>query len=147
MKNGGTISIKEVRTAKELKQAQKIGQQVLEKEQGFPHDVNIDGLDPSADHVLALDDEVPVATARLTIPAEGEGMIARIALIPSYRGMGLGKRIIRKLEIVAKRRRLRTLYVQPHAHLETFFRNLDYEKLPGSKELAGHHLIKMMKRL
>ena len=90
---------------------------------------------------------MPVATARLTIPAEGEGMIARIALIPSYRGMGLGKRIIRKLEIVAKRRRLRTLYVQPHAHLETFFRNLDYEKLPGSKELAGHHLIKMMKRL
>ena len=147
MKNGGTISIKEVRTAKELKQAQKIRQQVLEKEQGFPHDVNIDGLDPSADHVLALDDEVPVATARLTIPAEGEGMIARIALIPSYRGMGLGKRIIRKLEIVANRRRLRTLYVQPHAHLETFFRNLDYEKLPGSKELAGHHLIKMMKRL
>ncbi len=147
MKNQRTISIKEVRTTEELIQAQKIRQQVLEKEQGFPHDVNIDGLDPSADHVLALDDEVPVATARLTIPAEGEGMIARIALIPSYRGMGLGKRIIRKLEIVAKRRRLRTLYVQPHAHLETFFRNLDYEKLPGSKELAGHHLIKMMKRL
>ena len=82
LKNGDTISIKEVRTDEELKQAHKIRAEVLEREQGFPHDVNIDGRDPSADHVLALDDEVPVATARLTIPAEGEGMIARIAMIP-----------------------------------------------------------------
>ena len=147
MKNRGTISIKEVHTAEELKQAQKIREEVLEKEQGFPHDVNIDGLDPSASHALAFDDEVPVATARLTIPTEGEGMIARIALIPSYRGMGLGKLIIRKLESVAKRHRLRTLSVEPHARLEAFFRNLGYEKVPGSVELAGHHLIKMMKRL
>ena len=147
MKSVGTISIKEVGTAEELMQAQKIRAEVLEKEQEFPHDVNIDGLDRSASHVLAFDHEVPVATARLTIPAEGEGMIARIALIPSYRGMGLGKRIIRQLEIVAKRRRLRTLYVEPHAHLEAFFRNLGYEKLPGSVEFGGHHLIKMMKRL
>jgi len=147
LKNRGTISIRKVRTAEELKQAQKIREEVLEKEQGFPHDVNIDGLDASASHALAFDDEVPVATARLTILTEGEGMIARIALIPSYRGMGLGKRIIRKLEIVAKRHRLRTLSVEPHTHLEAFFRNLGYEKVPGSVELAGHHLIKMMKRL
>ncbi len=52
MKNRGTISIKEVHTAEELKQAQKIREEVLEKEQGFPHDVNIDGLDPSAIHAL-----------------------------------------------------------------------------------------------
>ena len=147
MRNIGTISIKEVRTSKELKQAQKIREEVLEREQGFPHDVNIDGLDPSADHVLVLDDEVPVATARLTISMEGEGKIARIALLPGYRGTGLGKRVMRKLEIIAKRHRLQTLFVEPHAHLEPFFRNLGYEKVPGSVELAGHHLIKMMKRL
>ncbi len=64
MENPGKISIKEVKTPEELKQAQAIRVKVLESEQGFPHDMNIDGLDESADHILILDDGVPVATAR-----------------------------------------------------------------------------------
>ncbi len=143
----GTISIKEVATAEELAQAQRIRAQVLEAEQGFPHEVNIDGLDPSAIHVLVLDDKVPVATARLTVSAEGEGKIARIAVLPSHRGRGLGKRLIRQLESVARRSRLRSLYVEPHAHLEPFFRRLGYEKVPCSVTPGGYDLIRMMKRL
>ncbi len=143
----GAISIKEVATAEELAQAQQIRVQVLEAEQGFPHDVNIDGLDPSAIHLLILDDNVPVATARVTASAEGEGKIARIAVLPSHRGRGLGKRLIRQLESVARRSRLRSLYVEPHAHLEPFFRRLGYEKVPCSVTPGGYDLIRMMKRL
>ncbi len=143
----GMISFKEVATAEELAQAQQIRVQVLEAEQGFPHDVNIDGLDPSAIHLLILDDNVPVATARLTVSAEGEGKIARIAVLPSHRGRGLGKRLIRRLESLARRNGLHTLYVEPHAHLEPFFRRLGYEKVPGSVTLGGYGLIRVMKRL
>ncbi len=45
------ISIKQVGTADELRQAQGIREIVLEDEQGFPHEVNVDGQDPSAIHV------------------------------------------------------------------------------------------------
>ena len=76
-----SISIKEVKTPEELKQAQAIRVKILETEQGFPHDTNIDGLDESADHVLILDNGVPVATARLTVTDSGEGKIARIAVL------------------------------------------------------------------
>ncbi len=48
MKKPGTLSIKEVATAEALEQAQQIRAQVLEAEQGFPHEVNIDGRDPAA---------------------------------------------------------------------------------------------------
>ncbi len=102
MENPGKISIKEVKTPEELKQAQAIRVNVLEAEQGFPRDVNVDGLDESADHILILDDGVPVATARLTVTDSGEGKIARIAVLGSHRGVGLGKRLIRGLEGVAK---------------------------------------------
>ncbi len=84
------ISIKQVRTADELRQAQRIRRIVLEAEQGFPHEVNVDGLDPSALHVLVLDRGEPVGTARVTKRSETEGMLARIALLPSHLGRGLG---------------------------------------------------------
>lgn len=95
--------------------------QVLQTEQGFPHDVNIDGLDAAAMHILILNDDVPVATARLTVSAEGEGKIARIAVLPSHRGRGLGKRLILSLESIARHRGLHSLYIEPHAYLDRFF--------------------------
>ncbi len=142
-----SISIKEVQTPEELKQAQAIRVKVLEAEQGFPHELNIDGLDESADHILILDDGVPVATARLTVTDSGEGKIARIAVLGSHRGVGLGKRLIRGLEGVAKRRGLRALHVEPHAHLEPFFRVLGYERITEPVTVGPHRLLGMVKRL
>ena len=65
MEDQGRISIREVNTAEELEHALAVRVKVLEAEQGFAHDINVDGLDEFADHVLILDDGVPVATARL----------------------------------------------------------------------------------
>ncbi len=147
MENPGKISIKEVKTPEELKQAQAIRVKVLESEQGFAHDVNVDGLDEFADHILILDDGVPVATARLTVTDSGEGKIARIAVLGSHRGVGLGRRLIRGLEGVAKRRGLRALHVEPHAHLEPFFRVLGYERITEPVTVGPHRLLGMVKRL
>lgn len=143
----GTITIKEVATAEELRQAQQIREEVLEAEQGFAHDVNIDGLDESASHVLALDAGAPVATARLTIHREGEGKIARIAVLRPYRGKGVGQRMLRQLEAIARLAGLGILHVQPHARLESFFRSLGYERMPGSAELGGYQLIHLRKNI
>ena len=139
------ITIRKVSTAEELEQARGIRVRVFEEEQGFPHEVNIDGADQAASHVLVLDEEAPVATARLTIVGEGEGMIARIAVLPSHRGMGLGKHLVQELEAIGQRGGLKTLSMEPHAHLEGFYRALGYEKVAGSVDIAGHRLIRMRK--
>ena len=141
------ITIRKVSTAEELQQAHEIRVRVFEEEQGFPHEVNIDGVDQRASHVLVLDGEVPVATARLTIVAEGQGMIARIAVLPSHRGMGLGKHLVQELETLGRRDGLHTLCLEPHAHLEDFYKALGYEKVAGSMDLAGHRLIRMKKEV
>ncbi len=142
-----SYSIEEVKTPKELKQAQAIRVKILETEQGFPHDMNIDGLDESADHILILDDGAPVATARLTVLGSGEGKIARIAVLQSHRGLGLGKQLIGGLEVVAKRRGLHTVHLEPHAHLEQFFRALGYESVTEPVTVGQHRLLRMVKRL
>ena len=141
------IAITEVSTAEELEQAHEIRAKVLEEEQGFPHEINVDGADQSASHVLILDAGMPVATARLTIMPKGQGKIARIAVLSSHRGMGLGRRLIQELETIGGRSGLHTLSVEPHAHLESFFRDLGYETVAGSTDIAGHYLIRMKKEV
>ncbi len=141
------ISIRKVSTAEELQQAQEIRVRVFEEEQGFPHEVNIDGVDRAASHVLVFDGEVPVATARLTVVAEGEGMIARIAVLPSHRGKGLGRPLVQELETMGRNDGLHTLCLEPHAHLEDFYHALGYEKVAGSVNVAGYRLIKMRKEV
>ena len=79
--------------------------------------------------------------------AEGQGMIARIAVLPAHRGMGLGRRLIQELETIGGRSGLHTLYVEPHAHLESLFRALGYETVVGSADIAGHYLITMRKEV
>jgi len=141
------ISIRKVSTAEELQQAQEIRVRVFEEEQGFPHEVNIDGVDRAASHVLVFDGEVPVATARLTVVAEGEGMITRIAVLPSHRGKGLGRHLVQELETMGRNDGLHTFCLEPHAHLEDFYHALGYEKMAGSVNVAGYRLIRMMKEV
>ena len=142
-----SISIKEISTAKELEQAHRIREQVLEGEQGFPHEINIDGLDPSASHVLMFDGDLPIATARLTISAEGVGRMARIAILPAYRGRGLGARLVRGIEKLGRRLGVETLEVEPHAHLKSFFHMLGFSEGAVPTPIQGHNLIRMTKRL
>ncbi len=141
------ISIRRVSTAEELQQAQEIRVRVFEEEQGFPHEVNIDGVDRAASHVLAFDGEVPVATATLTVVADGQGMIARVAVLPSHRGMGLGRHLVQELETMGRNDGLHTLCLEPHAHLEDFYHALGYERIAGSVDVAGYRLIRMRKEV
>ncbi len=141
------FSIKEVHSADELLQAQRIRESVLEKEQGFGHTVNVDGHDTVADHVLVLEGDLPVGTGRLAVVEPGQGIIARIALLPDYRGFGLGERLIRRLEATAIRRGLHTVRVEPHADLEKFFQRLGYHRVEEPFTRGPHTLIRMTKRL
>ncbi len=139
------ITLKRITTNRELHQAQQIRIEVLEHEQGFPHNVNIDGLDQSAIHVLLLDEENPVGTARLTKLNDKEGIIARIALLRSHQGKSLGKYLIHELEIQALQLGLTTLYIEPLYNLKPFFESIGYRQVNDFGKEGDHHLIQMVK--
>jgi predicted GNAT family N-acyltransferase len=72
---------------------------VFVREQGVPEDLEWDDADAQAIHLLALaeTDGAPVGTARL-LPT---GQIGRMAVLPEWRGRGIGTALLRELLAVA----------------------------------------------
>lgn len=142
------IIIEEVRTPEVLRKAQAIREQIFVVEQGIPRELEQDGQDAASIHVLALYDGAPAATGRLTMTSDREGVLARIAVLPDYRGKGLGKRVVQRLEALARREGLATVSLKPHHYLEDFYQKMGYATVPGSFSTVGAHpLLTMTKPL
>ena len=142
------IIIKEIKTPEVLQWAQAIREQVFVVEQGIPRELERDGLDAASIHVLARHDGAPAATGRLTIASDREGVLARIAVLPDYRGKGLGQRVVQHLEALARREGLATVSLKPHHYLEDFYQKMGYATVPGSFSTVGPHpLLTMTKPL
>lgn len=85
---------------------------VFVREQRVPADLEWDGLDAQCDHVLALDAaSQPIGTGRLT-PEHG---IGRMAVLPSWRGHGVGAAMLAAL--IERARQHRWTQVTLHAQV------------------------------
>ncbi|MFA5683091.1 MAG: GNAT family N-acetyltransferase [Lysobacteraceae bacterium] len=87
---------------------------VFQVEQGVPADLEWDADDVIAIHLLARDmQERPIGAARLT----PDGRIGRMAVLPEWRGRGVGAAlVVRLLDIARERGQLEvSLHAQVHA--------------------------------
>lgn len=140
--------IRMVNSPAEWESVRRIRQQIFVDEQGIPRDVEDDGLNEEAIHVLASLDEEAIATARLVIMEDRQGEIARVAVVKAHRGKGLASLLLEELEKAAVNRQMRRLVLHPHHYLENFYSGLGYVLVPGSETQAGEHrLITMEKYL
>ena len=75
-----------------------VREQVFCREQGVPREEEIDGLDDSAEHLVALapqgDGERVIATARLLVSGE-RAKIGRVAVERDWRRRGIAARMLR----------------------------------------------------
>ena len=142
------VYLKQITSAAELVEAQQIRRQVFVEEQGIPAELEYDGADPDAIHIIAYEAERPVATGRLLTGADGLGILGRIAVITSERGQGIGGQVVRHLEQCAVAAGMQRLILHPHAYLEKFYTDLGYQTIAGGESTVGpHHLILMEKQL
>ncbi len=119
---------------------------VFVEEQGIPRELELDELDATASHALACDNDTPVATGRVNVDGQ-RATIARIAVLPAYRGRGIAARIVGMLEQRARERSATVAELSAHYYLEDFYTRLGYRRVPGEEWVAGHRLIKMQKDL
>ncbi|MXZ43550.1 MAG: GNAT family N-acetyltransferase [Gammaproteobacteria bacterium] len=68
----------------------KVRLEVFVQEQQVPQSLELDGLDPTAVHFLALIHDQPVGTARL-LPS---GQIGRMAVLIPFRNQGIGEKLL-----------------------------------------------------
>lgn len=139
--------IEQVEDSAGLLTAQDIRKAVFVAEQKIPLDLELDGYDNDAIHLLALGSQQAVATGRLRKISPTLGNVSRIAVLPEHRGSGLGKKIVLELEEIAKGLALKELELFPHIYLEKFYRGLGYRKTDDAGIVGTHALIRMVKIL
>lgn len=139
------IEIKIVASESDMAAAYAIREAVFTAEQKIPASVDLDGKDEKAVNILAWGDGKAVATGRLYPVNEQLGELARIAVLEKYRGAGIAKEIIMKLEVLAKEKGLKELILWPHERLNGFYSSLGFEFTSESQIVAGYPLIKMRK--
>lgn len=131
----------------QLKAVHEMRQEIFVNEQGIPQELDKDGLDSKSIHILASDEHgQPVASGRLTIQ-DDKGILSRIAVVKDFRGLKLGKTIVKKLEEIAKEKKLKQLSLSPHAYLENFYSDLGYTTEPGQKSVGKYTLLTMSKEI
>ncbi|MEQ6249618.1 GNAT family N-acetyltransferase [Sulfitobacter sp. HNIBRBA3233] len=67
--------------------------EVFVVEQGYSAEGEVDALDPVSHHLLAWDEETPVATARIYMDGD-TAKIGRVCVVRALRGRGLGADLI-----------------------------------------------------
>ena len=117
--------------------------EVFVEEQNVPEELEIDGLDNEAKHVLAFVDEVPIGTGRIL----DDGHIGRVAVLKDYRGFGIGKLIMKELIKWAQDITLKKVWLSSQLHAHSFYLDLGFICVGDIYKEAGIDHIKMFKAL
>ncbi len=114
------------------------------EEQSCPPELERDGRDSGAIHVLATRDGQPIGTGRLLLP---EGKVTRMAVLPAYRGRGIGTRILKLLLEIARHRGLAEVFLHSQQQAIPFYLFQGFTKEGDPFEEAGmpHH--RMVRRI
>jgi predicted GNAT family N-acyltransferase len=121
----------------------KVRENVFTKEQGVPIDIEIDGLDPDARHVLIFDAEEVIGTGRMLL----DGHIGRIAVEKQYRGRGIGKIIVNELVCAAGNLQLSGVWLSSQCHAKAFYQKIGFFEVGEIYQEADIDHIKMQKNL
>ncbi len=95
---------------------------VFTAEQGVPPAVDFDGQDALASHVLARVDGEAAGTGRML----DDGHIGRIAVLPQFRGMGLGRSVMLALLEEAGHRTFPRVFLGSQNHAADFYAGLGF---------------------
>jgi len=117
--------------------------EVFVDEQNVPEELEIDGLDGEAKHVLAFVDEVPIGTGRIL----SDGHIGRVAVLKKYRGQGSGKLIMKELIKWAQDMNLEKVWLSSQLHAHSFYLDLGFVCVGEIYKEAGIDHIKMYRAL
>ncbi len=90
---------------------------VFVEEQGVPPQIELDEQDALSIHVVAFDDETPVATGRL-LP---DGHIGRMAVLKEWRGRGIGGALLEQLIKAACQRGDAEITLSAQVHAVPFY--------------------------
>jgi predicted GNAT family N-acyltransferase len=101
---------------------------VFMEEQNVPEELEWDGLDEDAIHILAMDeDNTPIGTARML----RDGHIGRMAVLKAWRQQGIGSAMLHKLIQIAQQQGLPQVELDAQTHAIPFYESYDFVVCSG----------------
>jgi predicted GNAT family N-acyltransferase len=111
-----------------------IRRRVFIEEQSVPEALEWDGLDENAVHVLASDNaNRPIGCARL-LP---QGKIGRMAVLPEWRGRGVGWTMLETLIALARTQGLSEISLSAQTHAIPFYERAGFQVCSEIYDDAG----------
>ena len=103
--------------------ARAVRDKVFIQEQGVPRELEWDAWDEPSDHAVAFDPgSTAVGTARL-LP---DGHIGRMAVLPSWRGMGVGSALLQAMIDLAREKRMPEVVLNAQTQAAGFYRRFGF---------------------
>ncbi|AFY78445.1 putative acyltransferase [Pleurocapsa sp. PCC 7327] len=141
------LHIKQVNYTEEATTIHSIRRLVFQEEQGVAPEVEFDGRDETATHLLAYLNGQPVGTIRIRFLDKKTAKIERLALLPLARGKGIGKKLMKAAtEIVEKNENYEEIVIHAQEYIKELHKQLGFESAGEPFYEAGILHIKMIKR-
>lgn len=111
-----------------LPQCADIRKKVFIDEQKFENE--FDAIDKTALHILVLDKELPIATARAFTDGDiNEYHLGRICVLKEYRGKNIGKILVEALENHLKEKGVKLLKLSAQVRVKGFYEKLGFTSI------------------
>ncbi len=120
-----TVRVRRITLQKEITKAFAIRMRVFVKEQGVPAEIELDADDQRATHLLASVGPRAVGTARV-VEQPGSAKIGRMAVLKTYRGRGVGKKLLQRAIEAAKKRGVRKIYLHAQVPVIEFYESMGF---------------------
>lgn len=119
----GDIHIIEASWAEHKAQLVQIRSLVFMDEQQVPADLEWDGLDDTAQHLLAMSGGKAVGCARLL----ADGSIGRMAVLRNWRGKGVGSQLLSAAIKLQQQRAMPVIQLSAQVHAISFYEKAGFE--------------------
>lgn len=128
-----TITVKLAEWQRDKALIAPVREQVFIEEQQVSVELEWDELDEVCIHLLALDGDQPIGTARMTL----EGKIGRMAVLTLWRKKGVGSQLLEKMIAVARDRGLAKVVLDAQEQVILFYQRFGFEVISESFLDAG----------
>ena len=143
----GKLSYQLVASDRELNEALEVRKKVFVEEQGISENLELDGHDSEALHMVVKDEERVVGTARVLFPATSQAKIERMAILKPFRGKGIGRGIISFLNEELRNKQVEQVVLHAQYSVVAFYKSCGFEESGLPFWEAGIKHIKMQRRL
>lgn len=110
----------------ELQDAFFVRRKVFVEEQRVPLSLEIDEFDETASHFVVYEKKSPIGAGRIRETSPGVGKVERVCVLPNYRGLHLGKLIMKALEDHGSEKGFEKIVLNAQTHAIPFYESIGY---------------------